>query len=151
MRSFVFRLNSVTLAFTIFERRYCKNSLMRQTEYAMIDSPRMLASDIEFCGVGGYSAKALDKFPTSVIIDDHAYPIFVRVVLNAVLHYGLIIGADFIDMIEVNLKQGVISINPICKSTAGDESRPEIFMIDTVCDSNTTDVDIFAIRFRIRC
>lgn len=102
----------------------------------------MLASDIKFCGVGGYSAKALGEFRTSVIINNHAYPIFVRVVSDAVLHYGLIIGADFIDTVEVNLKQGVISISPICKLTAGDESRPEIFMIDTVCDSNTIDIDI---------
>lgn len=60
-------------------------SIMRASEYAMIGSPGMQASDTEFCGVGGYSTKALGEFQTHIIIDEHVYPIFIRVVPNTVL------------------------------------------------------------------
>lgn len=98
-------------------------------------------SDTEFCGVGGYSAKALGEFQTNIIINEHSYPIFIRVVPDTVLQYGLLIGADFIDTIEINFKKGVISISPACELTVGNESRPEIFTIDAIRDSNTIDID----------
>lgn len=58
--------------------------------------------------------------------------------------YDLLIGIDFTDTVKINFKRGVISIKPICELTANDESRPEIFAIDIVHDSDTMDVDMLS-------
>lgn len=75
-------------------------SIMRTSEYAMIGSPKMQASDIEFCGVGGYNTRAIGEFQTHITIDGHVYPILNKIVLDTVLQYGLLVGADFIDTVR---------------------------------------------------
>lgn len=105
---------------------------MRASEHAAIGSPDLQASKIEFCGIGGYSVASLGQFQTEILINGHNYPIFIYVVADAVVQCGLLIGTDFLDTVEVNIKRGVISIEPIFKKMTSDEAQPEIFTIDAV-------------------
>lgn len=63
-------------------------SIIRDSEYVMVGSPRLRASAVEFCGVGGYRALASGEFPIQIIIDGCIYPILIRVVPDTVLLYG---------------------------------------------------------------
>lgn len=45
----------------------------------------------------------------------------------------------------MTFKKGVISIKPAREPPVGDESRPEIFMINVMRDSSVTDVDVLSI------
>jgi len=119
-------------------------SILRSNEYAKMGSPRMRVADTEFCGIGGFSAKILGEFQASIIIDGQVYPIYIRVAPDDVIPCDLIIGADFIDTVEINLKKGVISINPVRELAVGAGTRPEIFMIDVMRDPNTIDVDVLS-------
>ncbi|XP_070529412.1 uncharacterized protein [Cardiocondyla obscurior] len=121
-------------------------TIMRMSEYAKIEPPKMQTSCIEFCGIGGYSVKTLGEFQANISIDEHVYPIFIQVVPDTVLQYGLFIGADFIDTVDMNFKRGVISIAPVSEVTTNGEPRPEIFMINTVCNENSTDVNTSSIH-----
>jgi len=107
-------------------------SIMRASEYAAIGSPDLQASKVEFCGIGGYSVASLGRFKAEILIDGHHYPIFIYIVANAVVQCSLIVGTDFLDTVEVNIKQGVILIKPILKKMINDETQPEIFAIDAV-------------------
>ncbi|EFN60729.1 hypothetical protein EAG_09368, partial [Camponotus floridanus] len=119
-------------------------SILRSSEYMMMGSPKMRATDMEFCGIGGFSAKILGEFQANIIIDGQVYPIFIRVAPDDVIPCDLIIGANFIDTIEINLKKGVISINPVHELTVGSGTRPEMFMIDAIHDPSTIDVDVLS-------
>ncbi|KMQ86625.1 hypothetical protein RF55_14343 [Lasius niger] len=114
-------------------------SIMRASEYAMVGAPSLRASETEFCGVGGYRASAFGEFRTQITIDGHRHDIFIRVVPDKVLQYGLLLGADFLNTVEVNFKGGLISIIPMCEEIVDSETRPEIFAID-VLDANAIDL-----------
>ncbi|XP_067209940.1 uncharacterized protein [Linepithema humile] len=114
-------------------------SIMRASKHAKVGSPKLRASEMEFCGVGGYRASAFGEFQMKIMIDDFSYSILIRVVPDTVLQYGLLIGADFLDTVEVNLRRDLISITPICDQAADDETRPEVFAID-LRDASEADV-----------
>jgi len=117
-------------------------SILRLSEYAKMGSPRMREADTEFCGIGGFSAKILGEFQANIIIDAQVYPIYIRVAPDDVIVCVLIISADFIDTVEINLKKGVISISSVRELAVGAGTRPEMFMIDVMRDPNTIDVDM---------
>jgi len=60
-----------------------------------------------------------------------------------ILQYRLLIGKDFLNTVEVNLKQDLISITSICKQIINDEIRLEIFVIDI---QGISTIDIFDVR-----
>lgn len=114
-------------------------SIMRASEYALIGSPRLEASRMEFCGVGNYSATTLGRFKTEILIDGYSFPIFIYVVSDTVLRHGLLIGTDFLDSVEIGVKRGVISIKPIYEPN-NDEGRSGILAIDAVQCASEIDV-----------
>lgn len=115
-------------------------SIMRASEHKMIGLPGLQPSKVEFCGIGSYSVASLGQVRTEITIDGHVYSMLIHVVPDTVLHYGLLIGTDFLDTVEINIKQGVISIEPIPGEVTDDGMRPEIFAINTVRDTNKIDV-----------
>lgn len=70
-------------------------------------SPKLEVSEVQFCGVGGYSVTTLGEFRAQIVIDinDNTYSILIRVVPDAVLQYGLLIGTDFLDTVEIHFKR----------------------------------------------
>lgn len=128
-------------------------SIMRTSEHVAVGSPKLEISEVQFCGVGGYSVTTLGEFRAQIVIDinDNTYSILIRVVLNAVLQYGLLIGTDFLDTVEIHFKRSIITINLTCEQTVDDETRPEIFTIDVMRDTNTMDENISHLRDEHRC
>lgn len=79
-------------------------SMMRACVYALIGSPGLRANVIEFRGVGDYRAMTLGRFETEVTIDENAYPMCIHVVPDAVLQHNLLIGTDFLNSVEINVR-----------------------------------------------
>lgn len=113
-------------------------SMMYASEYALVGSSGLRASKIEFRGIGDYRAATLGRFEAKVIVDRNLYAMSVHVVSDAMLHYDLLIGTDFLNSVEINVKRDVISIKPIREQTA--EERSEIFAIDAVQCADEIDV-----------
>jgi len=57
-------------------------------------------------------------------------------VRDTLLSHELIIGTDFINMIEMNIKAGEISISPLTKPSCVKENLPEIYQIDLDPEEN---------------
>lgn len=91
-------------------------SLMRADEYTRIGSPRFQATKTRFSGVGsGNEITAMGEFQARVTIDEHSYPILIRIVSCAVLKHKLLIGTDFLDTVEVNARHGLVTTSPPCR------------------------------------
>lgn len=62
-------------------------SLMRADEYVKMGSPRLQASRIHFSGIGLGEDRitALGEFRAQITIDEHSYPILIRIVSDTVL------------------------------------------------------------------
>jgi len=115
-------------------------SLMRADEYANIGSPRFQPTDVRFSGVGSENIAALGEFQAEATIDNHVYPILIRVVPDTVSRHKLLIGTDFLDTIELHVKQGVVCINPIREDLDG--NRPEVLQINVIDDREINEVDL---------
>lgn len=113
-------------------------SLMRADEYIKIGSPNFRATETRFSGIGSGEIAALGEFRAQIAIDEYSYPILIRVVSDTVSRKKLLIGTDFLDTVEVNVKRGAITINPIREPTS-EESQVSVFQID-VCEANTIDL-----------
>lgn len=114
--------------------------MMRASKYVLIGSPELQTSRVEFCGIGNYRAATLGQFETRIVIDGNLYAIVINVVPDAVLQYDLLIGTDFLDFVEFNVKRGVISIKPLCELTTDDGEQPEILAIDAIQYADEVDV-----------
>lgn len=120
-------------------------SLMRADEYARIGSPRSQTTEIRFSGVGSDDIAALVEFQAEITIDGQQYPILIRVVSNTVSRHKLLIRADFLDTVEMHVKQGEIKISPIRESICGND-QPEIFQIVVANEKEVNNVDFLNIR-----
>lgn len=70
----------------------------------------------------------LGEFSTNIVIDDESYVIMVHVVSDTLMQHSLIIGTDFLNTVEINIKEGDISIHKI---VGKDYNRlPEVFKIE---------------------
>lgn len=104
--------------------------LLRSDKYIRLGSPALNPKEIRFRGIGSSDNLTLGEFNANLTIDGNTYPILVRVVSDALLNHELIIGADFLDTVEMTAKAGEISIRQISKPSCVDEKIPEIFQID---------------------
>jgi len=120
-------------------------SLMRADEYANIGSPRFQSTDIRFSGIGSENIAALGEFQAEVTIDGHTYPILIRVVSNAVSRHKLLIGTDFLDTVELHVKQGAVCINPIREGLDGNR-QPELLQINVVDDREASEIDFLSVQ-----
>lgn len=115
-------------------------SLMHADEYVKMGSPRFQMTNIRFSDVGSDEMTALGEFRAR-IVDGHSYPILIRVVSDTVSRQKLLIGTDFLDTVEVNVRRSAIAISPIGERPAGTDDLVDIFQIDVenVCDANEVD------------
>jgi len=111
---------------------------MRANEYIKLGLPRLRATGIRFLGVGSNEIIMLGEFRAKLTIDGHSYPILIRVVSDIVLQQKLVVGTDFLNTVEVNIKQGVTMIKPICTQMASVDDSPDIVQINT-CKTNIVD------------
>ncbi|XP_020296762.1 uncharacterized protein LOC109861499 [Pseudomyrmex gracilis] len=107
-------------------------SLMREDEYRRLQFPEMTQQEIVFRGVGSENYKTIGKIDGEIEIDDEYFTISIFVVPSSVIQHALLIGTDFLNKIELNIREGRISIK---KPRAGLETSgeiPEIFNIETI-------------------
>lgn len=122
-------------------------SLMRADEYIKMGSPRFREAKIRFSGIRSGEIAALGEFQAELTVDGHSYPILIRVVSDTVSRQKLLIGTDFLDTVEVNVKRGVIAINPICKQVAETGSDGlDVFRIDVGDAYEANGVEVSHVR-----
>ena len=90
-------------------------TLMRYNQYVRIGAPKLSRDIIEFHSIGSKRNFTFGKFPTDIIIDGELYHITIHVVPKTAMQHSLLIGTDFLDTVEINMKRGDISISRIEK------------------------------------
>jgi len=104
--------------------------LMRADQYSDIGSPPLERKEIRFRGVGLNENVALGEFRAELAVDGHSYFILIRVVAENVMSHKFLLGTDFLNTVELRVRNGNVSINPIEDTDASDRALPEIFQID---------------------
>lgn len=105
-------------------------TLLRADEYAKLGSPHFRSGGTLFRGIGSDDNTTLGEFQAEIFVDGHSYSVCVQVVADNLIRHQMLIGADFLDTVEVNIRGGTISVNPLPKSMQCVEDLPEIFHID---------------------
>jgi len=123
-------------------------TLMRADEYIKSGSPQLRLDETRFRGIGSDTNTTLGEFETKVVIDEHSYPICIRIVSDTMMRHQMIIGTDFLDTVEVNFKAGKISISPLHESMHDvEDALPEIFDISlTDADLEANHVDVTGVE-----
>lgn len=110
--------------------------LVRSDKYIRLGSPRLDSKEIRFRGVGSNDNLTLGEFNANITIDECVYPILIRVVSDTLLNHELIIGTDFLNTIEMTIKAGEISINPLSKLSSVNDDVSEILQINVNPEEN---------------
>ena len=114
-------------------------TLMRYNQYVKIGAPKLSRDIIEFHSIGSKRNFTLGKFPTDIIIDGELYHITIPVVPNTAMQHSLLIGTDFLDTVEINMKRGDdISIYRIKDENS--DGCPEVLKVDI--ETGTREVDL---------
>lgn len=92
-------------------------SLMREDEYQKLGSPEMIRQEIVFRGVGSENHKTLGKFDIEIEIDNECFILSISVVPSSVIQHALLIGMDFINKVELNIRERKILKNCAPKSS----------------------------------
>lgn len=115
-------------------------SVMRAEQYVRIGSPPLLRREITFCGIGSQSNKTIGKFNAQIEIDGNQYPINIWVISDTLMQHDLIIGTDFLNTVEMNIKRGEISIRSVEKENQLQGCIPEIYKIDCIDEASEIDL-----------
>nr|XP_033202709.1 uncharacterized protein LOC117164055 [Bombus vancouverensis nearcticus] len=117
-------------------------TLMRADQHVKIGAPRLSREIVGFGGVGSGRNFTLGKFSTNIIIDNESYCITIHVVPDTVMQHSLIIGADFLDTVEISIKGGESFISRI-KDENPDEC-PEVLKIDV--ETQASEIDLSHVK-----
>ncbi|XP_043496431.1 uncharacterized protein LOC122520413 [Polistes fuscatus] len=115
-------------------------SLMRATQYIQIGSPRLKPNRIRFRGIGSEDNKTLGEFFAGIEIDGNQYTIEISVVPDTLMQHAVLIGTDFLDTVDINIRKGKIAISKPSGSGENSEEVVEILKIDCVYDTNELDL-----------
>lgn len=118
--------------------------LMRADLYSEIGSPSLERKETRFCGVGLIENVAFGEFHTEMSVDGHSYNVLIRVVSNHLINHRFLVGTDFFNTVELYIKSGNISINPIPEIISNNNELPEIFQVDLQCEK-TDKIDLMHI------
>ena len=113
-------------------------TLMRYNQYIRIGAPKLSRDIIEFHSVGSKKNFMLGKFSTDIIIDGELYHITIHVVPNTAMQHSLLIGTDFLDTFEINMKRRDISIHRIKDENS--DGFPEVLKVDIETGARKVDL-----------
>lgn len=88
-------------------------ALMRTDQYVRIAEPKLGNRIVKFRGIGSESNCTPGRFSTNVVIDDESYVIMAHIVSDTLMLHSLVISTDFLITVEINIKDGDISIHKI--------------------------------------
>ncbi|XP_076638825.1 uncharacterized protein LOC143350687 [Colletes latitarsis] len=103
--------------------------LMRADQYIQLGAPRLQHKEVKFTGVGSTNT-TLGEFYGKLTVDGNSYTVLIRVVSDSLMSHQLIIGTDFLETVELRLRNGNISISPSDKTVVND--LLEIYQINIV-------------------
>lgn len=82
----------------------------------------------------------LGEFSAELTINGYSYIVLIRVVSDNLITHKFLIGTDFLNTVELYIKNGDISINPVKNVTTNDNELPEIFQINLESETDKIDV-----------
>ncbi|XP_068980970.1 uncharacterized protein [Bombus flavifrons] len=103
-------------------------TLMRADQHVKIGAPILSRQIVGFRGVGFGRNFTLGKFSTNIITDNESYDITTHVISDTLMPHSLIIGTDFLDTVELNIKEGNASIRKVEEKDCN--RLPEVFKVD---------------------
>lgn len=127
-------------------------SMIREDAYIALGSPHLQPTDLRFSGIGSDDIPSLGKFEAKITVDGHSYIVCIQVVSNDVLKHNLLVGANFLNTVDVRLRGHNVTICPIPGTTyvigENKDALPEIFKIDITRDEarESNSVDILHIK-----
>ncbi|XP_015602065.1 uncharacterized protein LOC107271021 [Cephus cinctus] len=114
-------------------------TIMREDEYIKLGSPRIELEVTPFRGIGMEENRTNGGFYASLTVDGNNYVIPIHVVADQLSRYKLLIGSDFLDTVDVELKRGKPTI---IKPDYRDDGFAEICQISVISDSVINAVDV---------
>nr|XP_012220525.1 PREDICTED: uncharacterized protein K02A2.6-like [Linepithema humile] len=116
-------------------------SLMCEENYKQVGSPVLGNRTIRFRGAGSGENTTLGDMRLKICIDMEIYDIIVHLVRDEIIPHGVLIGSDFLNGVEVNIKRGIVNISKI----ADDSSEfAEVCKIDAVQNDEHMDLSHIA-------
>jgi len=85
--------------------------LMRADQHIKIGAPKLKKNKIQFRGIGSDNNVTLGEFNATITIDNNDYPIFVPVISDTLMKHSLLIGADFLDTVQITISAGNIVVD----------------------------------------
>lgn len=113
--------------------------IMPADEFIRVGSPTLIWNSIPFCGVGKGQNATIGKFSAKLTVDGNSYTIAIYVVSDEFLRHGLLLGNDFLNTAELNVKCGVATIIPIARN---DNAFAKICQISIGDVPDTDSVDL---------
>lgn len=114
--------------------------LLRADQYAEIGSPTLKYKETRFRGVGSHESVAFGEFRAGMIVDEHTYSILIHVVPSHMIARRFIIGTDFLNTVDLRVRNGSVSITPVEETVANARELPEIFQVDVREEFNEIDL-----------
>ncbi|KAK1137328.1 hypothetical protein K0M31_001840 [Melipona bicolor] len=110
---------------------------MRADQYVKIGAPKLNNRVVKFRGIDSDSNNnnTLGEFATEIVADNTSYLMRIHVVSDILMQHALIVGTDFLNTVELNMKEGNISI---CKMS--DDKIPNTLRINEIMLRNDTPV-----------
>lgn len=121
-------------------------TLMTTDQYVKISSPELQSKEIIFRGAVRDRNSTLGEFVANLIIKNNQYTTAVQIISKHVIEHKFILGTDFLDKVEINIKGGDISTSPLCKTHRENEETAEIFQKDVIDHSHKVDIANFEHR-----
>lgn len=112
-------------------------SLIRADCYAKIGTPKLIDKQVKFHGVGGSENFTLGETCIKFYVDNDLFDITLHVVPDALLQQAVLIGTDFLNRVDVHIKEGIVSIVKVNKQPF---VCSDVNKIDVVQDVNEVDL-----------
>ncbi|XP_029171737.1 uncharacterized protein LOC114941060 [Nylanderia fulva] len=99
------------------KRRHIASSLIHADDYIKLGSPCLRCSRLLFDGVGSNNNTTLGKFQAKLRVEGHSYSVCIHVVSDTMLRHKLLLGTDFLNLTDVNIRGGDMTIRPLAQIT----------------------------------
>jgi len=113
--------------------------LIRASAYIRLGCLRLKLNEIRFHGIGATNNSTIGEFDTELTIDGHTHSALVRVVLDTLMSYDLLVGTDFLNSVELTIKAGKM-ISTLSEQVSVDNDLPEILQINVDFEKSNADV-----------
>ncbi|XP_029178535.1 uncharacterized protein K02A2.6-like [Nylanderia fulva] len=113
-------------------------SLMRADSYVKIGAPALIKRQMKFRGVGSDENVTLGEVYVSVCVDGCFFGVTFHVVPDALLQHAILIGTDFLNNVELQVKEGVVKIS---KTAEAFSELPAVNRIDLGDEVNDVNIE----------